>query len=69
MPIVEAVSQRLQVDFHVTDSIFGAQQSEATVAAIKSYIESEIIFSLRADGIARGILISGFAVDGLVRAV
>ena len=64
-PVIEAVSQRLQVDFHVTDSIFGAQQSEATVAAIKSYIESEIIYSLRADGVARSILIFGPAVDGL----
>ena len=59
------MSQRLEVDFHVTDSIFGAQHSEATVAAIKYYIESEIVFSLRADGVVRSIFICGAAVDGL----
>ena len=38
-PIVEAVSRRLDAAFNVTDSIFGSQQSHATVAAVSSYLE------------------------------
>ena len=38
-PIVEAVSKRLDADFNVSDSIFGSPQPEATVAAIRSYLE------------------------------
>ena len=41
-PIVEAVSRRLDADFNVTDSIFGAQQPQATVAAIHSYLEGSL---------------------------
>lgn len=40
-PIVEAVSQRLEVQFNVTDSIFGAQQPESTVMAVSSYLKGE----------------------------
>lgn len=41
-PIVEAVSKRLNAGFNVTDSIFGSQQSHATVAAIHSYLEGNL---------------------------
>ena len=42
-PIVEAVSRRLDADFNVTDSIFGSQQPQATVAAVHSYLEGDLI--------------------------
>ena len=41
MPIVEAVSKRLGVQFYVTDSIFGAEQPESTATAIRSYLEGD----------------------------
>ena len=41
-PIVEAVSKRLEAGFSVSDSIFGSQQSHATVAAVHSYLEGDL---------------------------
>lgn len=40
---MEAVSKRLDAEFTVSDSIFGSPQPEATVAAIHSYLEGELI--------------------------
>ncbi|CAK0784240.1 hypothetical protein CVIRNUC_007444 [Coccomyxa viridis] len=70
-PIVEAVSKRLGVQFHVTDSIFGAEQPESTALAIRSYLEglsnwslagtAELIASCRS--VVVGIAISEGLVD------
>lgn len=38
---MEAVSKKIGVQFHVTDSIFGAEQSESTATAIRSYLEGD----------------------------
>ena len=38
---MEAVSRRLGVRFHVTNSIFGAEQPEPTAIAIRCYLEGD----------------------------
>ena len=38
---MEAVSKRLGVQFHVTNSVFGAEQPESTATAIRNYLEGD----------------------------